>query len=87
MFSVQLDTIQDITTKDQCSVVIRYLGKFVGPQERLLAVVNSTDATGKGFLELLTKVLIDNDLDINQCIGNATDGAANMQGVYKGFSS
>ncbi len=27
------------------------------------------------------------DIDIKKCIGNATDGAANMQGQYKGFSA
>jgi hypothetical protein len=27
------------------------------------------------------------DIDIKQCVGNATDGAANMQGHYRGFSA
>jgi hypothetical protein len=27
------------------------------------------------------------DIDIKQCVCNATDGAANMQGQYRGFSA
>ena len=84
MFSVQLDTTQDISVKDQCSIIVRYVNKNV--REKLLAVVHCTNSTGKGFFELLSNVLKENGLDISCCIGNATDGAANMQGVYNGFS-
>lgn len=37
MFSVQLDTTQDITTQDQCSVILRYVTDTV--HERLVALV------------------------------------------------
>ena len=85
MIYVHLDTTQDISVKDQCSIIVRYVNKDVG--ERLLAVVHCTDSTEKGFFELLSNVLIENGLDISCCICNATDGAANMQGVYNGFSA
>ena len=56
-------------------------------RERLLAVDHCSDSTGKGFFELLRNVLEENGLDVSSCIDNATDGAANMQGVYNGFSA
>lgn len=37
MFTVQLDTTQDITAQDQCSVILRYVTDVVN--ERLVAVV------------------------------------------------
>ena len=86
LFSIQIDTTQDISVKDQCSVIIRYVSKR-GLQERLLALINCTDSTGRGMLDLLKNVLKDNDLDIKKCVANATDGAANMQGIYNGFSA
>lgn len=86
MFSVQLDTTQDISIKDQCAVILRYLAHDQ-VQERLLAIVKTTDSTGQGFCELLKKTLKENDLDISNCVGNATDGASNMQGAYNGFTA
>ena len=50
-------------------------------------MVNCTDSTGQGILDLLKTVLSENNLDITKCIANATDGAANMQGAYNGFSA
>ncbi|XP_069368917.1 zinc finger MYM-type protein 1-like [Paralichthys olivaceus] len=85
MFTLQLDTTQDITAQDQCSVVLRYVNETVN--ERLVAVVMCSSSTGEAFVQLLSDVLDGLNLDKSLCIGNATDGAANMQGRYRGFSS
>lgn len=86
MFSVQLDTTQDESVIDQCSLVLRYVynGEI---KERLLDVISCNESTGKSFLELLKKALEQNNIDLSRCIGNSTDGAANMQGIYNGFSA
>jgi len=86
MFSVQLDTTQDISVQDQCSIILRYVN-YKGIQERLLAVITVQQSTGKSFSDMLQGVLADNGLDVMKCIGNATDGAANMQGQFNGFSA
>ena len=85
MYSVQIDTTQDITAQDQCSVVIRYVTDTV--HERLVAVTRCEASTGQYFAQLVNGVLVAMDLDVKQCIGNSTDGASNMQGQYKGFSA
>ena len=85
MFSLQLDTTQDITGHDQCSVILRYVNEAV--QERLVAVVRCEASTGQSFIDLISGVLQRLNLDKEMCIGNATDGASNMQGQYKGFSA
>lgn len=85
MFSVQLDTTQDVTSKEQCSVILRYVTDAV--HERLIAVVECEKTTGEAFVKLLAHVLEEAHLDISKCVGNATDGAANMQGKYQGFSA
>ncbi|KAL4091486.1 hypothetical protein QTP88_026173 [Uroleucon formosanum] len=86
MFSVQLDTTQDISVQDQCSIILRYVN-YKGIQERLLAVITVQQSTGKSFSDMLQGVLADNGLDVMKCIGNATDAAANMQGQFNGFSA
>ncbi|XP_025202913.1 zinc finger MYM-type protein 6-like [Melanaphis sacchari] len=84
MYSVQLDTTQDITTVDQCSI-LRYM-KNASVQERLVGVVKCTGTKGIDFVDILMKLLKDLNIDPNKCVGNSTDGASNMQGKYNGFN-
>ncbi|KAL4088595.1 hypothetical protein QTP88_023684 [Uroleucon formosanum] len=86
MFSVLLDTTQDISVMDQCSIFIRYVVDGM-IHERLISVKSCIDSTGKGMMNLLKKAVDTVGLDITHCIGNATDGAANMRGAYNGFTS
>ncbi|RXN12350.1 SCAN domain-containing 3-like protein [Labeo rohita] len=81
MFSIQIDTTQDLTSKDQCAVVLRYVTDVV--HEKLIAVIDCESSTGQYFVELVKQTLEKMDIDIKKCIGNATDEAANMQGQYK----
>lgn len=86
MFSVQIDTTQDVSCHDQCSIVVRYvLNDKVN--EKLLAIVRCHSTTGEDLQNVLMNVLHATDIDIKICIGSSTDGAANMQGQYKGFSA
>ena len=78
MFSVKLDTTQDITSQDQCSIIMRYVTDVV--HERLLAVLKCSSSTGQAFVDMLSEVLDKMGLSKTMCIGNATDGASNMQG-------
>jgi len=86
IFSVLLDTTQDISVMDQCSIFVRYVVDGM-IHERLISVKSCIDSTGKGMMNLLKKAMDTVGLDITHCIGNATDGAANMRGAYNGFTS
>lgn len=55
--------------------------------QRLIAMVDCESSTGQNFVELLKKVLLNLNIDIGTCVGNSTDGAANMQGQFRGFST
>lgn len=85
MYSIQIDTTPDITSQDQCSVVIRYVTDII--HERLVAVIRCEASTGQYFAQLVNEVLETMNLDVRQCIGSSTDGASNMQGQYNGFSA
>ena len=52
-FSVQIDTTQDISSKDQCSIILRYVTDVI--HERLIAMVECESSTGQHFAELLKK--------------------------------
>lgn len=55
--------------------------------ERLIAVVDCESSTGQNFVELLKKMLLDLNIDIGTCVGNSTDGVANIQGQFRGLST
>lgn len=85
MYSIQIDTTQDINAEDQCSIILRYVNDRV--YERLISITNCTSTTGEDLCKLVSNVLNELGIDVSKCIGNCTDGAGNMQGKYKGFSA
>jgi hypothetical protein len=50
-------------------------------------MVKFKSSTREVFVELLLNVLKTANIDTLNCVGNSTDGAANMQGQYRGFSA
>ncbi|XP_065642970.1 protein FAM200A-like [Hydra vulgaris] len=85
IFSLQIDTTQDITQKDQCSIVVRYVKGNI--YDRVVAVLNCKSSTGKDMCNLISTFIKNNGLHIKNCIRNSTNGAANMRGQYNGFTS
>ncbi|KAI6659694.1 hypothetical protein LOD99_14619 [Oopsacas minuta] len=65
--SIQIDATQDITTTDQCSVIIRYVTDQV--HERLLAFV----ASYSGITELLRYSFSNSYLRMNAWKGNLSE--------------
>lgn len=54
IFSVQIDTTQDISVKDQCSILVRYTDS-VEIQERMVGFVNiKGSTTGEHFHEVVS---------------------------------
>ncbi|XP_025414967.1 zinc finger MYM-type protein 6-like [Sipha flava] len=45
-----------------------------------------TTTTGQAFADLVVQTLQSKGISLNNCIGNSTDGASNMQGQYSGFA-
>ena len=86
MFSVKLDTTQDVSSEDQVTIVLRYVDKSNVVKERLFALVDGDASTGECYVNILKKNLSEHNIDISVCVGDSTDGASNMQTVYKGFS-
>jgi len=58
MFTVQLDTTQDISVVNQCSVIIRFVSGIT-IQERLVGIIKCTSSKGTDFIELIMKVFKD----------------------------
>lgn len=85
MFSVQVDTTQDIISKDQFSITQRYVTDVI--HERLIAMVGCESSTGQHFAEPLKQILLKLNIAIGTCGSNSMNGAANKQGQYQRFST
>ena len=57
LFSVQMDSTTDISTHDQCAVVVRYVQEGKA-RERLLRLVNVSDSSVQSLHNLLEKSLV-----------------------------
>lgn len=80
MYSVQLDTTQDVSMIDK--IIIRYYVNSTSVKERLIGMIKCTSSKGIYFVNLVLKVFHSLNKKPNNCVGNITDGAANMQGQY-----
>ena len=76
IYLVQIDSAQDITSTDKCSVILRFIGENI--EKRILAVVDSHPASGADLCNLLKEVLWKQNIDVSKCIFDSTDGASNM---------
>lgn len=65
MLSVQVDTTQDVTSTDQCAVVLRYVTYIV--HEKLICVISYQSSTGQYFIQLLKDTLAKANIDIQNC--------------------
>ncbi|VVC43792.1 Hypothetical protein CINCED_3A010399 [Cinara cedri] len=86
MFTVQLDTTQNISVVDQCSVIIRYISGTI-IHVRSVCIVKCTFSKGIYMVELILKVFNSLNFDPKKCVGNSTDRAANMHPWIFGFSA
>lgn len=86
MFSIQVDSTQDIGASDQAVICISYI--FNGEvKERLFALLKVTDSSGQGYYEMLKTVFIQHNISFKNIIGESFDGASNMRGEYSGLQS
>ena len=85
IYSVQIDSTQDIISTDKFSVILRFVRQNV--KERLLAVVDSHSATGAGLCNLLKEILQKRNIDVSKCISDSSTGASNMSDKYNGFTA
>ena len=64
MYSIQLDTTQDISSKYQCSVIVLYVDQLNVVKERLLAMIDAEASTGAYYVSMLKTCLDDTGIDV-----------------------
>ncbi|CAL4153351.1 unnamed protein product, partial [Meganyctiphanes norvegica] len=86
IYSIQMDSTQDVSAHDQCAIVVRYviLGKV---KERLVRLVRVDNSSGRSLHTLLSESLSDSGISLKNCVSDSFDGASNMSGIYSGVQA
>jgi len=89
LFSLEVDSTQDIAVKDQMCICVRFVNVYSENlvQERLLKMVTIKSATGEAQYRLIKKELCDLNIDLKFLVSDSFDGASNMSGKYKGLQN
>ena len=77
---------QDISSNDQCAIVLKYVVRERA-KKRLVRLVNVDNSSGKCFDTLLQNSLAEIGLIQEQCIGDSFDRAAILRSVYSGLEA
>lgn len=90
-FSIIVDTTQDITKRDQLSLIFRYVkinaNKNIEIIEAFIGFFEVKNQSGKDLEMLIVDTLKSDSIDIKKCRGQGYDGAANMKGKYNGLQA
>ena len=81
-----LDETTDVSHTEQASSVVSYIHEFE-IKKRFLQVCNVDSTTGEELERVVTTLLEQNGLKIEDIVGQRYDGAANMRGQYRGLQA
>ena len=79
-FSIIADETRDISNLEQFAITIRWVNSKYEVQEDLIGMVHVPSTTASTLTAAIRDVLIRCILPLNNCRGQAYDGAANMMG-------
>ena len=85
LFSVLADEVADVSNKEQMALVLRYVDRTGNIMERFIKFVHlNQGTTGRVIADTIKDELRSLGLNLDQCRGQAYDGAGNMSGRYIG---
>lgn len=90
MFSLEVDSTQDIGVLDQLCKCVRYVdikNTRSKVRERFLKMVSLTSATGEAQHKIIKEELNGLNIELNCLVSQSFDGAPNMSGSYNGLQN
>ena len=87
-FSVLADKAADISTKENLSVVLRFVDASKSIHKEFVGYYHCIEGTtGETIKTMILKVVSDLGLSMDDCRGQCYDGAGNMAGQYNGAAA
>ena len=85
-FSIVIDETQDISGKEQCAIVLRYVDEEYIIHEDLIGLFLADKCDAESLTEIIKTVLLSLDLNILLLRGQTYDGASVLQGYLSGVA-
>ena len=85
-FAIMVDETTDISTQEQCVIVLMWVDDHLEPHEDFIGL-HSTLADSNLIVAIIKDVLLRLNLPISNCRGQCYDGAAVMRGVRSGVAT
>ena len=86
-FSVLFDETTDVSQQEQGSLVLRFVDEVGDVHKTFLGFVVDYNTTGAGLAKLIKEFVLSLGLDMSDCRGQGYDGAASMQGKFRGVKT
>ncbi|XP_073035006.1 uncharacterized protein [Primulina eburnea] len=87
LFSILVDESRDVSTKEQMSVVIRYVDSSGHVNERFVGIEHVASTTALSLKAAIDKMFSRYNLSMSKLRGQGFDGASNMQGKFNGLKA
>lgn len=84
-FGLLMDGSQDVSSKEQISVVVRYVNDEHIVVERTVAFFNAKDTSGQALYDRLKSIISGIGLSLSNVNACCFDGASNMRGEFSGL--
>ena len=85
IFGLEVDTSKDISSKEQLSVVVKYVDHNGFIFERTVLFIESQQNSGRELFKIIEKSLVEIGLNLRNVVGISTDGASSMRSDQKGL--
>jgi hypothetical protein len=86
-FCLLIDEARDESTKEQMSLVVRFIDYSGAIQERFLDIIHVADTRSESLMAAIVSTLNSNGLSLCRVRGQGYDGASNMRGEINGLKS
>ncbi|XP_052182037.1 uncharacterized protein LOC127794821 [Diospyros lotus] len=86
-FSILVDESRDVSTKEQMSIVLRYVNNSGQVNERFIGFEHVSSTTALSLKAAIDKTFSKYNLSLSRLRGQGYDGASNMQDEFNGLKS
>ncbi len=85
-FTIMIDETTDVSTTEQVVIVLRWVGSDLDVHEDFIGLHSTDSIASNSLVSIIRDVLLRLNLNIENCLGQCYDGAANMRGCRNGVA-
>ena len=85
-FAIMVDETTDVSTQEQCVIVLRWVDNHLEPHEDFIGLHSTASTDANSIVTIIKDVLVRMNTRLNDCRGQCYDGTAVMRGCRNGVA-